>query len=96
MELLPAILPPTRHGLTRSLRKGRPDLRLASAAGVDNELDRGARVVLLEPCRKAFDEPGASDLGLVDRDAERDADETGQRNALFRRLKNPSSSSRET
>ena len=95
MELFPAVFPSARYGLTRRLSEGRPDLRFARAVGVGGELDGRACLVLLEPGRKALEEPRSGDLGLRARDAERDADEAAQRSALFRRLKNPSSSSRE-
>ena len=96
MELLPAVFPPARNVLTRSLSEGRPDLRLARAVCVRDELDVRACLVLFEPGRKALHEPRSGDLGFRARDAECDADEAAQRRALFRRLKNPSSSSRET
>ena len=96
VELFPAVFPSARYGLTPRLSEGRPDLSFARAAGVGGELDGRACLVLLEPGRKALEEPRSGDLGLRARDAERDADEAAQRSALFRRLKNPSSSSRET
>ena len=96
MELLPAVFPPARNGLTRRLSEGRPDLRLARTVGVRDELDGRICLMLLEPSRKALEEPRSGDLGFRARDAECDADEAAQRRALFRRLKNPSSSSRET
>lgn len=96
MELLPAVFPAARNGLTRRLSEGRPDLRLARTVGVRDELDGRICLMLLEPGRKALEEPRSGDLGFRARDAECDADEAAQRRALFRRLKNPSSSSRET
>ena len=73
----------------------RDNLRFARAVGVGGELDGRACLVLLEPGRKALDEPRSGHFGLRARDAERDANEAAQRSALFRRLKNPSSSTRE-
>ena len=46
---------PPRNGLTRRLSEGRPDLRLARAVGVRDELDGRACLVLLEPGRKALE-----------------------------------------
>src|SRR6187399_2597825 len=96
MEVLPAVFPSGRDGLTRGLSEGRTDLRLARAIGVRDELDGRACLALFEPSRKALHEPRSGDFGFRVRDAERDAEETAQRSALFRRLKNPSSLSRET
>jgi hypothetical protein len=95
VELLPAILPAALDRLDGRLRKGLADLVDALAVDVDGELRRVAVAPLLEAGGRMRDEPRARDLGLGRGDDEGDANEPAQRSALFRRLKKPSSSSRE-
>jgi len=49
-------------------------------------------VTLLEPCGEVLEQPRGSALRLVRRHTQRDAPKLGQRSALFRREKKPSSS----
>jgi hypothetical protein len=95
VELLPAILPTVLDRLGSRLRKRLADRVDALAADVDGELRRVAVAAFLEAGGRMRDEPRARDLGLGGGDDESDANEPAQRSALFRRLKKPSSPSRE-
>ena len=62
---------------------------------VDRQLELAPRAELLEATRRELKQPCTCDLRLRLRDADGDPAQLAQRSALFRRRKNPSSSSRE-
>jgi hypothetical protein len=59
--------------------------------GIRRKLDLVAPLALLEPVRRELQHQRASLLRALQRDADGDAAEPGQRNALFSLSKNPSS-----
>ena len=59
--------------------------------GVRGELDLVAALALLESFRRELQHQRASLFRALQRDADGDAPEAGQRNALFSLSKNPSS-----
>ena len=67
------------------------DPRPAVRVGVGGELDLRPALALLEPFRRELQHQRASLFRALQRDADRDAAEAGQRNALFSLSKNPSS-----
>ena len=93
MEAPPPLLPAGRDRSNGHLTEGRAQELLAARVHVGRELEPALALDLLEPRRGERKESSAGDLGLAGRHAERDAPQVAQRSALFRRRKNPSSSS---
>lgn len=94
MERAPALLPPRLDSCRDHLVELRLDARLSGFVRVGGELDLAGPLDLLEPTRRKNEEACSRDLRLDPRDADGNATKAAvYRSALFRRRKNPSSSS---
>jgi hypothetical protein len=93
VELAPAILPPRLDHRCLDAAEGAAEEALSLRVRVGGKLDLAADLAFLESLRSEREELRAGDLRLSSKDADRDAEQPLYRRALFRRLKNPSSSS---